>query len=231
QSAGYLYPAYASYKALKTRNARELVHWLEYWAVLGTFTLVEFFADIFLFCGLSNPFGTKSAIRRKIPLTDARATAFVATNKVSFLLLPKDPWRRKCHPFPLLTEFSPQGSRYIYRSLLHPTLERHEREIDEALQQAQVSAITTSSSLGRQAMQAIQKAAVESFSQASFGGADNAKATSLQTSVAVRSTAPQTSGGGTSRVAALISAAANMLTVTSSSTNVSEVGIARPSRV
>ncbi|KAJ1651100.1 hypothetical protein IWQ61_008257 [Dispira simplex] len=47
---GHLYPAYASYKALKgARNATELTHWLTYWLVIGAFTCVEFVTDLFIF--------------------------------------------------------------------------------------------------------------------------------------------------------------------------------------
>ncbi|KAJ1970308.1 hypothetical protein IWQ62_000035 [Dispira parvispora] len=49
-SIGHLYPAYASYKALKSaRNAAELTHWLTYWLVIGAFTCVEFVTDLFIF--------------------------------------------------------------------------------------------------------------------------------------------------------------------------------------
>lgn len=42
-------PAYASYKALKSRNQRELVPWLMYWVVMGIFSALETIADIFVF--------------------------------------------------------------------------------------------------------------------------------------------------------------------------------------
>ncbi|XP_070541395.1 receptor expression-enhancing protein 1-like isoform X2 [Ptychodera flava] len=44
---GTLYPAYASYKAVKTRNVKEYVKWMMYWIVFALFTCVETVTDIF----------------------------------------------------------------------------------------------------------------------------------------------------------------------------------------
>jgi receptor expression-enhancing protein 1/2/3/4 len=45
---GTLYPAYASYKAIKTKNIKEYVKWMMYWIVFALFTAAETFADIFI---------------------------------------------------------------------------------------------------------------------------------------------------------------------------------------
>ncbi|KAK3723843.1 hypothetical protein QZH41_019530 [Actinostola sp. cb2023] len=45
---GTLYPAYSSYKAIKTKNTREYVRWMMYWIVFAIFTTVELFADLLL---------------------------------------------------------------------------------------------------------------------------------------------------------------------------------------
>jgi len=45
---GTLYPAYASYKVVKSRNPREYVKWMMYWIVFAFFTCVETITDIFL---------------------------------------------------------------------------------------------------------------------------------------------------------------------------------------
>lgn len=45
---GTLYPAYASYKAVKTKNVKEYVKWMMYWIVFAFFTCIETFADIFV---------------------------------------------------------------------------------------------------------------------------------------------------------------------------------------
>ncbi|XP_045467555.1 receptor expression-enhancing protein 4 isoform X2 [Harmonia axyridis] len=45
---GTLYPAYASYKAVKTKNVKEYVKWMMYWIVFALFTTAETFTDVFL---------------------------------------------------------------------------------------------------------------------------------------------------------------------------------------
>jgi len=42
---GTLYPAYASYKAVKTKNVKEYVKWMMYWIVFALFTFIETLAD------------------------------------------------------------------------------------------------------------------------------------------------------------------------------------------
>eukprot|EP00918_Siedleckia_nematoides_P079834 GHVU01174940.1.p1 GENE.GHVU01174940.1~~GHVU01174940.1.p1 ORF type:complete len:201 (-),score=33.02 GHVU01174940.1:2142-2744(-) len=46
---GFLYPAYASVKAIESKGKDDDTKWLTYWVVYSTFSLVEFFTDIFLF--------------------------------------------------------------------------------------------------------------------------------------------------------------------------------------
>ncbi|XP_063708299.1 uncharacterized protein LOC134836938 [Culicoides brevitarsis] len=45
---GTLYPAYASYKAVRTKDVKEYVKWMMYWIVFAFFTCIETFTDIFL---------------------------------------------------------------------------------------------------------------------------------------------------------------------------------------
>lgn len=45
---GTLYPAYASYKAVRTKNVKEYVKWMMYWIVFALFSCTETFTDIFL---------------------------------------------------------------------------------------------------------------------------------------------------------------------------------------
>ncbi|XP_055855653.1 receptor expression-enhancing protein 2 isoform X3 [Episyrphus balteatus] len=45
---GTLYPAYASYKAVRTKNVKEYVKWMMYWIVYAFFNCTETFTDIFL---------------------------------------------------------------------------------------------------------------------------------------------------------------------------------------
>uniref|UniRef100_A0A8C8S423 Receptor expression-enhancing protein n=1 Tax=Pelusios castaneus TaxID=367368 RepID=A0A8C8S423_9SAUR len=45
---GMLYPAYASYKAVKTKNIREYVRWMMYWIVFALFMAMETLTDTFI---------------------------------------------------------------------------------------------------------------------------------------------------------------------------------------
>jgi len=46
--AGTLYPAYRSFKAVKTKNVKEYVHWMTYWIVFALWTLGEEVVDLVL---------------------------------------------------------------------------------------------------------------------------------------------------------------------------------------
>ncbi|XP_055361866.1 receptor expression-enhancing protein 1 isoform X2 [Betta splendens] len=45
---GTLYPAYSSYKAVKSKDVKEYVKWMMYWIIFALFTTVEVFTDMFL---------------------------------------------------------------------------------------------------------------------------------------------------------------------------------------
>ncbi|XP_061186474.1 receptor expression-enhancing protein 1-like isoform X1 [Saccostrea echinata] len=45
---GLLYPAYASFKAIRTKNVKEYVKWMMYWIVFALFSAVETFTDVLL---------------------------------------------------------------------------------------------------------------------------------------------------------------------------------------
>ena len=45
---GFLYPAYASVKAVESANKDDDTQWLTYWVVYAAFSIVEYFSDIFL---------------------------------------------------------------------------------------------------------------------------------------------------------------------------------------
>ncbi|XP_076152223.1 receptor expression-enhancing protein 1 [Alosa pseudoharengus] len=46
---GTLYPAYSSYKAVKSKDVREYVKWMMYWIIFALFTTAEVLTDIFLY--------------------------------------------------------------------------------------------------------------------------------------------------------------------------------------
>uniref|UniRef100_A0A8C2ZE62 Receptor expression-enhancing protein n=1 Tax=Cyclopterus lumpus TaxID=8103 RepID=A0A8C2ZE62_CYCLU len=46
---GTLYPAYSSYKAVKSKDVKEYVKWMMYWIIFALFTAVEVFTDMIPF--------------------------------------------------------------------------------------------------------------------------------------------------------------------------------------
>jgi len=46
---GFLYPAYASFKAIESKGTEDDTLWLTYWVVYSFFNLLEFFSDWLLF--------------------------------------------------------------------------------------------------------------------------------------------------------------------------------------
>lgn len=46
---GFIYPAYASIKAIESKEKDDDTKWLTYWVTYAFFSLLEFFSDIFLF--------------------------------------------------------------------------------------------------------------------------------------------------------------------------------------
>ncbi|XP_067099481.1 receptor expression-enhancing protein 1 isoform X1 [Osmerus mordax] len=45
---GTLYPAYSSYKAVKSKDVKEYVKWMMYWIIFALFTTLEAITDIFI---------------------------------------------------------------------------------------------------------------------------------------------------------------------------------------
>ena len=46
---GFVYPAYASFKAIESTDKQDDVQWLTYWVVFGFLNVLEFFSDILLY--------------------------------------------------------------------------------------------------------------------------------------------------------------------------------------
>eukprot|EP01135_Chromosphaera_perkinsii_P003822 Nk52_evm15s256 gene=Nk52_evmTU15s256 len=54
---GFIYPAYASFKALETKRKDDDVQWLTYWVVFAAFSIVDYFVGFFLsWTGVYYPF-------------------------------------------------------------------------------------------------------------------------------------------------------------------------------
>lgn len=47
-SIGFVYPAYASVKAIESDKKDDDTKWLTYWTVFAFFSIIEFFSDILL---------------------------------------------------------------------------------------------------------------------------------------------------------------------------------------
>lgn len=117
--ACFLYPAYASYKALSispvnSQDAtRQLERWLMYWAVVGSWVGMEAVAGWFLNLWV-----------RSGPLPDHAADSafsipFYSLFKLAFFL-----W---------LSLPQTEGSTYLFNTLLAPTFHEHEHDIDAFL--------------------------------------------------------------------------------------------------
>ncbi|TKR77306.1 hypothetical protein L596_018303 [Steinernema carpocapsae] len=98
--AGTLYPAYRSYKAVRTKDVREYVKWMMYWIVFALFCFAETLADIFV----------------------AFWFPCYYELKIAFVVWLLSPWTK--------------GASILYRKWVHPTLSKHEREIDALLERA-----------------------------------------------------------------------------------------------
>ncbi|KAJ1347807.1 hypothetical protein KIN20_002971 [Parelaphostrongylus tenuis] len=99
-TAGTLYPAYKSYKAIRTKDVREYVKWMMYWIVFALYSFVETLADIFISFWFP----------------------FYYQLKIVFIFWLLSPWTK--------------GASILYRKWIHPTLCKHEQEIDAMLEQA-----------------------------------------------------------------------------------------------
>jgi len=107
---GTLYPAYASYKAIRTKNTREYAKWMMYWVTFAALSSVEAFADVFL--GFWCPFYYEL--------------------KILFLF-----WLVLPVPGVGVGPAGAIGSGVVYRKLIHPNLMRQEAEIDRWIKRLQ----------------------------------------------------------------------------------------------
>jgi receptor expression-enhancing protein 5/6 len=94
---GFLYPAYASVKAIESVRTEDDTQWLTYWVVYSAFGMVEFFADIFL-------------------------------SWFPFYYLAKMLFLGWC-----MAPISSNGSQFIYHRFIKPFVLKHQKKMDEAL--------------------------------------------------------------------------------------------------
>ncbi|XP_001914738.1 receptor expression-enhancing protein 4 [Equus quagga] len=150
---GLLYPAYASYKAVKTKNIREYVRWMMYWIVFALFMAVETFMDIFI-----------------------SWFPFYYEIKIAFVL-----W--------LLSPYT-KGASLLYRKFVHPSLSRHEKEIDTYIVQAKERSYETVLSFGKRGLNIAASAAVQAATKSQGALAGRLRSFSMQDLRSIPDTAP-----------------------------------------
>ncbi|XP_036055317.1 receptor expression-enhancing protein 4 [Onychomys torridus] len=140
---GMLYPAYASYKAVKSKNIREYVRWMMYWIVFAIFMAAETFTDVFI-----------------------SWFPFYYEIKMAFVL-----W--------LLSPYT-KGASLLYRKFVHPSLSRHEKEIDACIVQAKERSYETMLSFGKRGLNIAASAAVQAATKSQGALAGRLRSFSMQ---------------------------------------------------
>ncbi|EAW63712.1 receptor accessory protein 4, isoform CRA_c [Homo sapiens] len=146
---GMLCPAYASYKAVKTKNIREYVsvgvwvRWMMYWIVFALFMAAEIVTDIFI-----------------------SWFPFYYEIKMAFVL-----W--------LLSPYT-KGASLLYRKFVHPSLSRHEKEIDAYIVQAKERSYETVLSFGKRGLNIAASAAVQAATKSQGALAGRLRSFSMQ---------------------------------------------------
>ncbi|XP_052590194.1 receptor expression-enhancing protein 4 isoform X2 [Peromyscus californicus insignis] len=140
---GMLYPAYASYKAVKSKNIREYVRWMMYWIVFAIFMATETFTDVFI-----------------------SWFPFYYEIKMAFVL-----W--------LLSPYT-KGASLLYRKFVHPSLSRHEKEIDACIVQAKERSYETMLSFGKRGLNIAASAAVQAATKSQGALAGRLRSFSMQ---------------------------------------------------
>ncbi|PKS10988.1 hypothetical protein jhhlp_002747 [Lomentospora prolificans] len=119
--ASFLFPLFASYKALKTSDPAELTPWLMYWVVLACALLVESWTDWFLVWCVSLLLELVSVVqptlRARVLTSRLNRIPFYAYIRLAFLL------------YLILPQT--QGARIIYQTHIHPYLEQNETKIED----------------------------------------------------------------------------------------------------
>ncbi|KAM6408678.1 receptor expression-enhancing protein 2 [Rhynochetos jubatus] len=143
---GTLYPAYSSYKAVKTKNVKEYVKWMMYWIVFAFFTTAETLTDIVLSWAERCPvYGVFMTMHERLSETPSRFP-FYFELKIAFVI-----W--------LLSPYT-KGSSVLYRKFVHPTLSNKEKEIDEYITQARDKSYETMMRVGKRGLNLAANAAV-----------------------------------------------------------------------
>lgn len=119
--ASFLFPLFASYKALKTSDPAQLTPWLMYWVVLACGLLVESWIDWFLvwYAPPPPPPAHQPPRHPNHPPSRIPFYAYIRLLFLLYLVLPQT-----------------QGARLIYEEYIHPRLEENETAIEEFIASA-----------------------------------------------------------------------------------------------
>ncbi|KAJ3478932.1 hypothetical protein NLG97_g8450 [Lecanicillium saksenae] len=114
--ASFLFPIFASYKALKTSDPAQLTPWLMYWVVFSICLLAESWVSFIVTWFV-------------VPLHQRSPEHYVLT----FFLLRRIPFYGYFRLLFLLYLILPQtqGARVLYEQYVHPFLQDNEDQIDE----------------------------------------------------------------------------------------------------
>ncbi|XP_061205775.1 receptor expression-enhancing protein 4 isoform X1 [Neopsephotus bourkii] len=140
---GMLYPAYASYKAVKTKNIREYVRWMMYWIVFALFMATETFTDLLI-----------------------SWFPFYYEVKMAFVIWLLSPYTR--------------GASLLYRSVVHPTLSRKEKDIDGYILRARERGYETLVRFGKRGLNLAATAAVQAAAKSQGALAGRLRSFSMQ---------------------------------------------------
>lgn len=117
--AAFLFPIFASYKALKANDQTQLTPWLMYWVVVACVIVVENFLGWFL-----NLYGhIKLRANGRIPMYQDIKAVFLL-----WLVLPQTQVLRVD-----VDGDSLQGATYLYLTYIHPYIQAHESDIENII--------------------------------------------------------------------------------------------------
>ncbi|OQV13757.1 putative Receptor expression-enhancing protein 2 [Hypsibius exemplaris] len=124
---GILYPAYASYKAIRTKSPKDYVKWMMYWVVFSLFLALETVTDIFLAFWFPFYYELKIVIVLWLMMPATRGSSVLYRKFVHPLLVENEEHldayieRAKSDSYSVFKEFSGVGLQYLARFVVQAT--------------------------------------------------------------------------------------------------------------
>lgn len=165
---GFVYPSYASWKALESRKGegsgsvvtageaatQSRDAWLTYWVVFSAFNVVEHLLDwLVSWCAALRVPSVLKLRRQLLLLTLSRGTPripFYFVAKLAFVVWLQAPQTRVRHSTGLGLSASadpccslPKGATVLYVQYISPLIRKHETQIDHALEEGMKRSETT----------------------------------------------------------------------------------------